>query len=101
METSSATEIDAMIQYMFETVFLPPKLPGNGDSVQLADENELLTWVQKSLDRFIEHVPLDSQKLVAKAARAIETLSTTRNSLGFVDNTQLLDSLIKLPKDCK
>jgi hypothetical protein len=96
MEIFPALVSDAHIQSIFKAVFLPPKLPPNGDSEHDTSEHTLLIWVQDTLDRFGERVRVDLRGVIAKASEAISALGTIRGGSGFVDKDLLLQAFNRL-----
>ncbi|KAJ2966920.1 hypothetical protein NQ176_g9917 [Zarea fungicola] len=81
---------DAEMQYAINHVFLPPKLPQNGDDEHgVANEMALLRMVCTAFDSFRAHVLPSAVSTVDEAQGAIRYLSNQRDENGDIEATQL------------
>ncbi|PHH88387.1 hypothetical protein CDD83_7603 [Cordyceps sp. RAO-2017] len=89
----------AGIQFAFEHVFLPPKLPQTGDDPEAAaHETSLLATVSDALQLFFANVQPEHKSAVDAAIYAIHRLRCITRSDGSVDEEHLLEALHGLGK---
>lgn len=81
---------DVEMHYAINHVFLPPKLPQNGDDEHVvANEVALLRIVCTAFDTFRAHVQPSAVSAVDEAQGAIRQLCNQRDENGDVEATQL------------
>lgn len=87
---SAAGSSDAEMQYAINHVFLPPKLPQNGDNEHaLANELSLLRMVCTAFDSFRAYVQPCAVTAVDDAQGAIRQLCNQRDENGNVEAKKL------------
>ncbi|KKP04319.1 hypothetical protein THAR02_03596 [Trichoderma harzianum] len=81
-------------------IFLPPKLPDNGDSGRtISDDSALLRLVISTLQEFRPHVNSARRHAVDSAEKAMVVFQSTRAESGCIDGQKLAEVLHSLDSD--
>ncbi|KAK4061998.1 uncharacterized protein Triagg1_10161 [Trichoderma aggressivum f. europaeum] len=91
---------DRAILSIINHVFLPPKLPDNGDSGRtISDDSALLRLVISALREFQCHVNSPRYQWVNDAEEAMVCFQSVRSESGFIDGQKLAELLHSLDLD--
>lgn len=101
MEVKESSKLSPQdIQYVVENIFLPPKLPQNGDDAYIVShEASLLAIVVDALQAFSTTIQASDKIVIDRVAEAIRRFRKIINVSGFLNEDMLREGFYDLNKN--